>query len=223
MKFFQKSIIQQKNTDKIMSHTLDIKTSGKPVNEAEKALIIIHGRGGSAKDILSLSQHLNVEDYALLAPQATNGTWYPFSFIAPVEQNEPWLSSAIETIEKTVKTALDAGIKSENIYFFGFSQGACLTLEFLARNAQRFGGAVAIIGGVIGDKINRENYKGDFAQTPIFLGTSNPDFHVPVERVYATANILKEMNADVTEKVYANFGHSINQEEIELANELVFK
>lgn len=206
-----------------MSHTLDIKTSGKPLKQAEKALIMIHGRGGSAQDILSLAQHLNVEDYALLAPQATNGSWYPLSFIAPVEQNEPWLSSAIETIGKTVKSALDTGIKAENIFFFGFSQGACLSLEFLARNAQKFGGAVAIIGGVIGDKINRENYKGNFEQTPIFLGTSNPDFHVPVERVYATANILKEMNADVTEKVYANFGHSINQEEIEMANSIVFK
>lgn len=206
-----------------MSHTLDIKTSGKSLNEAEKVLIMIHGRGGSAQDILSLSQHLNVEDYALLAPQATNGSWYPLSFIAPVEQNEPWLSSAIEIVGETVKTALDAGVKAENIYFFGFSQGACLTLEFITRNAQKFGGAVAIIGGVIGHKINRENYKGDFAQTPIFLGTSNPDLHVPVERVYATANILREMNADVTEKVYANFGHSINQEEIELANSIVFK
>ncbi len=206
-----------------MNHILDIKTSGKPLVQAEKALIMIHGRGGSAEDILRLSQHLNVKDYALLAPQATNGSWYPFSFIAPSEQNEPWLSSAVETIEKTVRTALDAGIKAEHLYFFGFSQGACLTLEFLARNAQKFGGAVAIIGGVIGEKINRENYKGDFAQTPVLLATSNPDFHVPVERVYATANILKEMNADVTEKVYENFGHSINQEEIELANKIIFR
>lgn len=206
-----------------MSHILNIKTSGKPLDQAEKALIMIHGRGGSAEDILELSQHLNVKEYALLAPQATNGSWYPFSFIAPSEQNEPWLSSAVETIEKTVKTTLDAGIKAEYIYFFGFSQGACLTLEFLARNGQKFGGAAAIIGGVIGEKINRENYKGDFAQTPIVLATSNPDFHVPVERVYATANILKEMNADVTEKVYENFGHSINQEEIELANKIIFR
>ncbi|TXJ00788.1 MAG: phospholipase [Chryseobacterium cucumeris] len=206
-----------------MSHTLNIKTAGIPLNQAEKALIMIHGRGGSAQDILSLSQHLNVKDYALLAPQALNHTWYPFSFIAPVEQNEPWLSSALEMVEETVKAAVNAEIKPENIYFFGFSQGACLTLEFLARNAQKFGGAAAIIGGVIGDKINRENYKGDFAGTPVFLGTSNPDFHVPVERVYATANILREMNAEVTEKVYANFGHSINEEEIELANSVIFK
>lgn len=206
-----------------MSHILNIKTAGIPLPQAEKALIMVHGRGGSAQDILSLSQHLNVKDYALLAPQALNHTWYPFSFIAPVEQNEPWLSSALEMVEETVKAAANAGIKPENIYFFGFSQGACLTLEFLARNAQKFGGAAAIIGGVIGDKINRENYKGDFAGTPIFLGTSNPDFHVPIERVYATANILREMNAEVIEKVYANFGHSINEEEIEIANSVIFK
>jgi len=206
-----------------MSHTLDIKTSGTPIDKAQKALIMIHGRGGSAEDILSLSKHLNVEDYALLAPQATNGSWYPLSFIAPAAQNEPWLSSAIETVGKTVETALDAGIKAEDIYFFGFSQGACLTVEFLARNAQKFGGAVAVIGGVIGDKINRDHYSGDFAQTPVLLATSNPDFHVPVERVYATANIFREMNAEVTEKVYENFGHSINQEEMELANTLIFK
>lgn len=206
-----------------MSHQFHIKTAGKPLQEAEKALIMIHGRGGSAEDILSLSQYLNVADYALLAPQATNHTWYPYSFMAPVSQNEPWLSSAIETVGKTVQTALDAGIKTENIYFFGFSQGACLTIEFLARNAQKYGGAVGIIGGVIGEKIDRSNYSGDFEQTPIFIGTSNPDFHVPVERVYATENILKEMGADVTVKVYDNFGHSINQEEIEFANKLIFK
>lgn len=205
-----------------MNHILDIQKGGKSLNEAEKVLIMIHGRGGSAQDILNLSKHLNVNEYALLAPQATNSTWYPFSFISPVEQNESWLSSAIETIEKTVQTVLNAGIKTENIYFFGFSQGACLTLEFLARNAQKYGGVVAIIGGLIGEEINRRNYKGDFEQTPVFLGTSNPDFHVPVERVYATSNILKEMNANVTEKVYLNFGHSINQEEIELANSIVF-
>ncbi|MGH1518066.1 alpha/beta hydrolase [Chryseobacterium sp. JK1] len=206
-----------------MSHIVNIKTAGIPLKQAEKALIMVHGRGGSAQDILSLSQHLEVKDYALLAPQALNHTWYPYSFMAPVDENEPWLSSALEMIEETVKIIVESGIQPENIYFFGFSQGACLTLEFLARHAQKFGGAVAIIGGVIGDKINRDNYKGDFAGTPVFLGTSNPDFHVPVERVYATANILREMNAEVTEKVYANFGHSINEEEIELANSIIFK
>ncbi|PVH25950.1 alpha/beta hydrolase [Sphingobacterium corticibacter] len=206
-----------------MIHNLAITTSGVPLDNAEKALIMLHGRGGSAQDILSLSQHLNVSDFALLAPQATNHTWYPYSFIAPVDQNEPYLSSALNNVEQTVQQALYSGIKAENMYFFGFSQGACLTLEFLVRNGQRYGGAVAIIGGVIGKEIDRSNYKGDFAKTPIFIGTSNPDMHVPLERVHASASILTEMNADVTVKVYDNFGHSINQEEIDWANKLVFR
>lgn len=206
-----------------MAHTFNLKTSGTALQEAQKALIMIHGRGASADGILELAPHLNVEGYALLAPQATNNTWYPYSFIAPAEQNEPWLSSALDIVGQTVQTAMKSGIQSENIYFFGFSQGACLTLEYLARNAQKYGGAVAIIGGMIGEKINREHYQGDFAQTPVFIGTSNPDFHVPIERVYATENILKEMNAGVTLKVYDNFGHAIHPEEIDLANKIVFQ
>lgn len=206
-----------------MKHILNIKTSGVELNSAQKALIMIHGRGSNSEDIMGISRHLNVDGFAILAPQATNNTWYPHSFMAPVETNEPWLSSALENIEETVQAAMDAGIKPENIYFFGFSQGACLTLEFLARNAQKYGGAVAIIGGLIGEEINLSNYKGDFEGTPVFIGTSNPDFHVPVERVFATEKILKEMNADVTLKVYENFGHSINQDEIDWANKIIFK
>jgi phospholipase/carboxylesterase len=114
------------------------------------------------------------------------------------------------------------GIASENIYFLGFSQGACLTLEFVCRYATKYGGVVAFTGGLIGDRIYKENYKGDFQNTPIFIGTSNPDPHVPIERVYATSNILKEMNALVIEKVYNNMGHTINQDEIENANKIVF-
>jgi len=206
-----------------MTHSLDIKIAGNSLDKAKKVLIMIHGRGGNAKDILSLASRLNVEQYALLAPQATNDTWYPYSFMAPVEQNEPWFSSALNLIKETVQTAIEGGINPENIYFFGFSQGACLALEYLTRNAQKFGGASVIIGGVIGKNIDRSNYKGDFQQTPIFIGTSNPDFHVPVERVYATENILNEMNAKVTLKVYENYGHSIYQEELDWTNKIIFK
>ncbi|RKF42499.1 phospholipase [Sphingobacterium siyangense] len=204
-----------------MSHSINIKTAGKNLEQAEKAIVMIHGRGGSAEDILGMSSYLHVDNFALLAPQAENHTWYPYSFIAPVQENEPWLSSAIDLIDHTVKLALDNGIRAENIYFFGFSQGACLTLEYLARHGQRYGGAIAIIGGVIGEEINRDNYKGDFAQTPIFIGTSNPDFHVPLERVEDTVSILAQMNANVKLMVYQNAGHSINREEIDLANEFV--
>lgn len=206
-----------------MKHNLSIETAGVTLEKASKVLIMIHGRGGSARDTLSLSQYFQVDDFALLAPQATNHTWYPHSFIAPVDQNEPWLSSAIELIDEAVQGALNAGIASENIYFFGFSQGACLSLEYLARNAQKYGGAVAIIGGVIGETINHDHYKGDFQQTPIFLGTSHPDAHVPLERVNETRDILKGMNADVKVEVYENAGHTILQEEINWANKYIFK
>ena len=184
-----------------MNHKLDIKYAGVPLEKAKKALIMLHGRGATAESILSLGEHLKVDDYALIAPQATNNTWYPYSFMAPEQENEPWLSSAINIVNQTVDKVLQSGIKSEDIYFLGFSQGACLATEYTARNAQRYGGVVAFTGGLIGKEINMSNYSGDFEQTPIFFGTGNPDFHVPVERVYTSANIARKMNADVTEKV----------------------
>jgi len=204
-------------------HQKKIVTAGKKLSEADKVLIMIHGRGGSAEDILSLASYLSVADFALLAPQATNNTWYPYSFMAPPKQNEPWLSSALSLLQEVVEDVERAGIPSSNIYFLGFSQGACLTLEFVTRNAKQYGGVVAFTGGLIGDKIYPENYKGSFNNTPVFIGSSDPDMHVPVERVYATANIMKDMQADVTEKVYHNMGHTISQDEIDQANKLVFK
>lgn len=204
-------------------HQKNIVTAGKKLSDAKKVLIMIHGRGGSAEDILSLAGHLEISDFALLAPQATNQSWYPQSFLAPPRANEPWLSGALQVLADIVNDLVVQGFGKENIYFLGFSQGACLTLEFVTRNATRYGGVVAFTGGLIGDKIYAENYQGDFRQTPVFIGTSNPDPHVPVERVYASANILKTMNADITEKVYNNMGHTISQDEIEWANRLVFK
>jgi phospholipase/carboxylesterase len=204
-------------------HQKTIVSAGKKINEAQKALIMIHGRGGSAEDILSLASYLDVKEFTLLAPQATNNTWYPYSFMAPPEQNEPWLSSALALLKEITEDLNQQGIADENIYFMGFSQGACLTLEFVTRNATRWGGVAAFTGGLIGDKINSQNYNGDFKGTPVFIGTSNPDPHVPVERVYATANILKDKHADVTEKVYNNMGHTINEDEIDNANKLIFK
>lgn len=204
-------------------HSKNIVTAGKALNEATKALIMLHGRGATAEDILSMSSHLNVKDYSLIAPQATNNTWYPYSFLMPPAQNEPWLSSALSLLKDVVTDLNNKGVASENIYFTGFSQGACLTLEYVTRNATKYGGIAAFTGGLIGDKIYTENYKGDFDGTPVFIGTGDPDPHVPVARFYATANILKKMNAIVTEKVYHNMGHTINEDEIKNANDLVFK
>jgi phospholipase/carboxylesterase len=204
-------------------HTKNIITAGKELTRDSTVLIMLHGRGGSAEDILSLASYLDAKDFTLLAPQAINNTWYPYSFLAPPSQNEPWLSSALNLLKELLDELNAKEIRSQNIFFLGFSQGACLTLEFVTRNADRYGGIVAFTGGLIGDKIYNENYKGDFQNTPIFIGTSNPDPHVPVERVYATTNILKDMNAHVTEKVYNNMGHTINQDEIEQANKIVFR
>jgi phospholipase/carboxylesterase len=125
-------------------------------------------------------------------------------------------------LKEVVADINNQGIPSENIFFTGFSQGACLLLEFITRNAKKYGGAVAFTGGLIGDKIYPQNYSGDFDRTPVFIGTSNPDPHIPVERVFATANIMKNMNADVTEKVYNDMGHTINEDEINQANKLIF-
>lgn len=204
-------------------HTKNIISAGKELTGDSKVLIMLHGRGGSAEDILSLTSYLDVKDFTLLAPQATNNTWYPYSFLVPPSQNEPWLSSALNLLKELLDELNAKEIPSQNIFFLGFSQGACLTLEFVTRNPNKYGGVVAFTGGLIGDKIYNENYKGDFQNTPIFIGTGNPDPHVPVERVYATSNILKDMNADVTEKVYNNMGHTINQDEIEQANKVVFR
>lgn len=200
----------------------NIIAAGTPVTKAAKALIMLHGRGATAEDIISLADHLNVKDFALLAPQAQGNTWYPYSFLAPSGNNEPWLSESLQAVADTVAHAIRNGIAKENIYMLGFSQGACLASEYMARNADRYGGLVVFTGGLIGEQINRANYSGNFNGTPVFIGTSDPDFHVPVERVYATANILKEMGAVVREKVYANMGHTINQDELANANKLVF-
>lgn len=174
-------------------HTKQIITAGIPLQDARKALIMIHGRGANAGDILSLAKYLAVKDYALIAPQATNNTWYPYSFVAPVAQNEPWLSSAMDVIKDVVADVNKQGIANESIYFLGFSQGACLSLEYAARNATRYGGIIAFSGGLIGDAIYSENYTGDFNRTPVFIGSSNPDFHIPVARVYASADILSTL------------------------------
>lgn len=203
-------------------HTKQLITSGRNLKEAKKAMIMVHGRGGSASDILSLSGYFPIKDFALIAPQATNNSWYPYSFLAPVFNNEPWLSSALSLLSEITGDIIGHGITNENIYFLGFSQGACLTLEFVTRNAAKYGGVIAFTGGLIGDKIDTSNYKGNFENTPIFIGSSNPDPHVPVTRVNESVSILKKMDADVTERIYENMGHTITQNEIDLASKIIF-
>ncbi|GAB3220627.1 alpha/beta hydrolase [Spirosoma arcticum] len=197
-------------------------TAGQPLTNKPRTLILLHGRGGRANDILSIANHLTVSDFALLAPQAPDNSWYPASFLAPPAQNEPWLSSSLSLLTTLVESLGKQGVPQERLYFLGFSQGACLTLEFVTRQATRYGGIVAFTGGLIGDKIYPEKYSGVFADTPIFIGTSDPDVHVPVKRVHESTVLLKSMGANITEKVYVNMGHTISQDEINAANSLIF-
>lgn len=201
----------------------DMIKSGKSFDQAKKVLIMIHGRGGTAQDILSIATHLNVAEYALVAPEIAGNTWYPQSFLEPREYNEPWLSNSLNIIKEVVLELEKSGFSKEQIYFLGFSQGACLTLDFVAANAVRYGGVVAFTGGLIGDQIDHRNYHGNFDGTPIFIGSSDPDIHVPVTRVKETTVVLEEMGAQVTEIIYENMGHTVSESEITQVNKLIFK
>jgi phospholipase/carboxylesterase len=204
------------------THKKQTINAGTPLDKASGALVLLHGRGGTASNIVSLAGEFNLDNMAILAPQATNNSWYPYSFMAPVEENQPMLDSALEIIGETVNDIIAAGIPAEKIWFAGFSQGACLTLEYVARNAQRYGGVIAFTGGLIGQQLATNNYKGDFKRTPILITTGNPDPHVPLSRVDESVELLKNLGADVTLKVYDGRPHTITMPEIELANQLIF-
>ncbi len=198
-----------------------ILAAGTPPERARAAMIMIHGRGATAESILSLANEFKAEGFAYLAPQAANDTWYPFRFLEPIERNEPWLSSALQVVDDVIAHAIASGIPAERIMLLGFSQGACLTLEYAARHAQRYGGVIGLSGGLIGpDKMPR-TYAGSFSGTPIFLGCSNVDYHIPLDRVYEAARVLGQLGGDVTTRIYPNLDHTINQDEIDHVGELM--
>lgn len=196
--------------------------AGKKLDQAEKVLIMIHGRGGSAEDILSIASSLNVREFALVAPQAEDSSWYPLSFLAPRNENEPYLSESLNVIKQLVADLEAQGFAKSQLYFLGFSQGACLALDFAASDAANYGGIAAFTGGVIGDQVDHRNYHGDFMGTPVFIGSSDPDFHVPVTRVKETTALFEDMGANVTEIIYENMGHTISHGEIVQVNKLIF-
>ena len=193
-----------------------IRIAGEPLNSAKAAMLMVHGRGARAEDILSIADQLAQPGFAFLAPQAANNTWYPNRFLDPIASNEPWLSSALDFVSNVLTHIVNASsIPPERIMLLGFSQGACLTLEFAARNIRRYGGVVGLSGALIGPDDTPRAYAGSLAGTPIFLGCSNVDFHVPKERVQDTAKVLQGLGGVVTERLYPNMDHSVNQDEIE--------
>ena len=192
-----------------------VRISGEPVSRARAAMLMIHGRGASADDILSLSKEFDQPEFAYFAPQAAGNTWYPNRFLVPLTENEPWLSSALAFVEEVLAEITNAGIPAEQIMLLGFSQGACLALEFAARNGRRYGGIIGLSGALIGPDDTPREYKGSLAGTPVFLGCSDVDFHVPKERVDQTAEVMKSLGGEVTERLYPNMGHTVNQDEID--------
>ncbi len=196
-------------------------TAGRPLSDAKAAMVMIHGRGASAESILSLADEFKQPEFAYLAPQAAGNTWYPQRFIAPVEQNEPYLSSALQRVGEVIAHIEQNGISAEKIILLGFSQGACLAVEYAARHAKKYGGVAVLSGGLIGEKVKPENYTGNFEQTPIFLGCSDEDFHVPAERVRESTMILRQMGASVTQRLYPEMGHTINQDEMNTVRQMM--
>lgn len=203
-------------------HALRVLRAGAALESAAGLLIMVHGRGASAEDILSLAPRLHAEGYALWAPQATNSTWYPYPFLVPPARNEPWLSSALQLLGGLVEEATNEGMPRERIVLVGFSQGACLSLEFAARNAARWGGVAAFSGGLIGDRIERQRYAGDFGGTPVFIGCSDIDMHIPAARVRESAQVMADLNGSVMERIYPGMGHTITEEELAEANRHLF-
>ncbi len=195
--------------------------AGTPVQEATTAMILIHGRGASAQGMLDLARVLHKDKMAYIAPQAANGSWYPFRFIAEIEQNEPYLSSAINLIDKTITELIEAGYTTDRIVLGGFSQGACLASEYVARNPARYGGLFVFSGGLIGPLGQLPEYNGDLNQTPVFLGCSDIDAHIPLERVEETAQVFTALGAQVNKQIYPGMGHTINADEIKAAQKIL--
>jgi predicted esterase len=198
-----------------------IRIAGEPISRARAAMLMVHGRGATAQDILSLANEFEQAGLAYLAPQAADNTWYPNRFLVPLAENEPWLSSALTLLGDIVADIASAGIPPERIVLLGFSQGACLALEFAARNARRYGGIVGLSGALIGPREAPRTDQGSLAGTPVFLGCSDADPHVPREYISHTAIVLSRLGGEVTERLYPNMGHTINPDEIDFVRGLL--
>ncbi len=191
-----------------------ILTAGEPLEKARAAMIMVHGRGATAESILELTADFKQPGFVYIAPQAAGYSWYPNSFLAPIASNEPGLSSGLAVIADLLERLAQAGIAPEQTILLGFSQGACLSLEYAARNARRYGGLVGLSGGLIGPDDTPRDYPGSLAGTPVFLGCSDVDFHIPKERVLLTAQVLQDLGGNMTTRLYPQMGHTINRDEI---------
>lgn len=196
-------------------------TQGRPLGEGRAAMIMIHGRGAGPANILDLATPLQHPDFTYLAPAAGGKTWYPFSFMAPTEQNEPGISSGLAAIDRVVEQVVGKGIPKNRIGLLGFSQGACLASTYAVRHAERFGAVIVFTGGLIGPPGTVWNDEGKFEGTPVFLGCSDVDAHVPLARVRESSEVFRRMGAQVTERIYPGMGHLVNEDEIAFTRNLM--
>ena len=194
---------------------------GTAIEEAAAVMIMVHGRGATAQDIMYLAHEFRAPQVAFVAPQAANSTWYPNRFIAPVATNEPWLSSALQVLDELVASLVAAGIAQERIFLLGFSQGGCLATEYAARNPRRYAGVIGLSAGLIENGDQPRIYTGSLAGTPVLLGCSDVDFHIPVTRVERTAQQFTQLGATVDMRIYPGMGHTVNQDEIEAIQRLL--
>jgi phospholipase/carboxylesterase len=196
-------------------------TAGPSPTDARLTMILVHGRGATAEDILALAAELNAGDVACIAPQAAGGSWYPYSFMVPVQKNEPGLSSALGVLSRLIDGLITGGVASERIALLGFSQGACLTLEFAARHATRFAGVFGLSGALIGPRGTPREYAGNFAGTAVLIGCSDVDPHIPLDRVRESSDVFRKMGATVDERIYKGMGHTVNRDELEAIDRIV--
>jgi phospholipase/carboxylesterase len=183
-------------------------------------MILVHGRGASAADIMTIAAEVTFPGVAYLAPQAAGSAWYPYPFTAPIAANEPYLSSALQILSSLL-AGVESTVPAGRVVLLGFSQGACLTLEFAARHARRYGAVVGLSGGLIGPDGTPRDYAGDFQRTPVFLGCSDVDPHIPKERVTESGEVFERMGADVTVRLYPGMGHTVSPDEIEAVRAIV--
>ncbi len=194
---------------------------GAPLETVAGALIAIHGRGGGAEDIMALAKEVAPPNVTILAPQAAGNTWYPYRFLEPMERNEPYLSSALRIVADLIAQLEKSGIPSERVALLGFSQGACLALEAAARNARRYAGVIGFSGGLIGPPGTSFDYAGSLESTPVFIGSSDVDPHIPKERVEESATALDRLGAAVDVRLYPGMGHTVNRDELEAARSIL--
>jgi predicted esterase len=192
-----------------------VRRAGMDLSQARGAMVMLHGRGATAESILTLVPALGIADFAYLAPQAGGSSWWPQSFLAPIPQNEPGISSAMQAVEDVLAHVEAAGVPPDRTVLLGFSQGACLAAEFAARHARRYGGVASLSGGLIGPNGTPRDYPGSLDGTPVFLGCSDMDSHIPAERVRLSAEVLERLGGEVTMRLYPGMGHTIIEDELE--------